>query len=222
MRVSECDRERQGKREHLYDRQNRTIWTSEAGVLYSSLARHNAVWIWRERPRKRINEWMRKTRERDQRRTRERARERGVSARLRRDNNNTAYKTIRYYTSYSPTLKRDTNLIYIRALGVAARQLTTLIKRGVIVGHFGDNTGEKGRWWTLRARYWLIFWSPPNERGITITDTQQGIMCLHWQRTMNRFDLTDSTVYMCYLLHIWCTGTTGSLWPVYSCISHWF
>ena len=28
--------------------------------------------------------------------------------RLRGDNNNTLHKTIRYYTSYSPTLKRDT------------------------------------------------------------------------------------------------------------------
>lgn len=82
----------------------------------------------------------------------ERERGRGVSARLRRDNNNTAYKTIRYYTSYSPTLKHDTNLIYIRALGVAARQLTALIKRGVLEGHFWGGMGREVRW-TLRARY---------------------------------------------------------------------
>lgn len=78
-------------------------------------------------------------------------RERVVSARLRGDNNNTAYKTIRYYTSYSPTLKRDTNLIYIRALRVAVSQLTALIKRGVLPGYFlkgADGRGEK--WWTLR------------------------------------------------------------------------
>lgn len=73
----------------------------------------------------------------------ERERERGVSTRLRRDNNNTAYKTIRYYTSYSPTLKHDTNLIYIRALGVAASQLTAPIKRGVLVGHIWGVEGRE-------------------------------------------------------------------------------
>lgn len=107
-------------------------------------------------------------------RERARERERGVSARLSRDNNNTAYKTIRYYTSYFPTLKRDTNLIYIRALGVAARPLTAPIKRGVLVGHFWG--GDAGGRWTLRARYWLIFGLLPNKCRISWTGTRQCLL----------------------------------------------
>lgn len=86
---------------------------------------------------------------------------RGLSAALRRDNNNTAYKTIRYYTSYSLTLKHDTNLIYIKALGVAMPD-----KEGHFTGPFWRVEGKKGCSGWKKPYYWPIFGLPPNNQGL--------------------------------------------------------